>query len=101
MSEGYVQGCDIAVEHDGDVYVSWRTVAAPAKKRVDGMAVVRSTDFGVTFNNPRQMASFTQYFPSQGPRDCGDGPFFCGAPGYVLPPGAARAAADGRPDRSC
>jgi hypothetical protein len=82
VSEGYVQGCDIAVEHDGDVYVSWRTFAASAKKRVNGMAVVRSTDFGASFNTPRRIASFTPYFPSQGPRDCGDGPFFCGAPGF-------------------
>ena len=25
VSDGAVQGCDIAVEHDGDVYVSWRS----------------------------------------------------------------------------
>jgi hypothetical protein len=85
VSEGYVQGCDIAVEHDGDVYVSYRTFAASAKKRLNGMAVVRSTDHGVSFSDPRQIASFTSYFPAQaGQRDCGDGPFFCGAPGFAF-----------------
>ncbi len=85
VSDGYVQGCDIAVEHDGDVYVSWRSFAAPGAGRTDGMRVVRSTDGGATFDKPRQIASFTPYAPNQaGSRNCGDGPFYCGDPGYVF-----------------
>ena len=85
ISDGYVQGCDIAVEHDGDVYVSWRSFAAPGAGRVDGMRLARSTDGGATFDRPRQVASFVPYFPNQGgSRNCGDGPFFCGAPGFVF-----------------
>lgn len=85
ISDGYVQGCDIAVEHDGDVYVSWRSFAAPGADRTDGMRIVRSTDGGATFSRPQQIASFTPYAPNQaGERDCGDGPFYCGDPGFVF-----------------
>jgi len=84
VSDGFVQGCDIAVEHDGDVYVSWRSFPANGS-RVDGMRVVRSTDGGQTFNKPHQIAAFTSYAPNLGgQRDCGDGPFFCGDPGFVF-----------------
>ena len=49
------------------------------------MRVARSTDGGHTFNNPQQIASFTPYAPNLGgQRDCGDGPFFCGDPGFVF-----------------
>jgi hypothetical protein len=85
VSDGFVQGCDIAVEHDGDVYVSWRSFAAPGTGRVDGMSVVRSDDGGATFSRPVRIAAFTPYFPRVGgARDCGDGPFFCGGEGYVF-----------------
>lgn len=85
ISDGYVQGCDIAVEHDGDVYVSWRTFAASGAGRVNGMAVARSTNGGATFGDPVRIASFTPYFPNvAGVRDCGDGPFFCGPEGFVF-----------------
>ena len=80
-----MQGCDIAVENDGDVYVSWRTFATRAAGHVDGMSVVRSSDGGRTFTKPVRIAAFTPYFPNVGrARDCGDGPFFCGGEGYVF-----------------
>ena len=86
VSDGYVQGCDIAVEHDGDVYVSWRSFGTSNPNQVNGMRVVRSTDGGQTFGKPRQIASFTPYFPRiAGARDCGDGPFLCAAPSFVFP----------------
>ena len=86
VSDGYVQGCDIAVEHDGDVYVSWRSFAAPGSGRADGMSVVRSTDGGASFGRPVRIASFTPYFPNiGGSRNCGDGPFWCPAPSFVFP----------------
>ena len=85
VSDGLVQGCDIAVEHDGDVYVSWRSFAANGTGRVNGMSVVRSDDGGATFSRPVRIAAFTPYFPNVGgARDCGDGPFFCGGEGYVF-----------------
>jgi hypothetical protein len=74
------------VEHDGDVYVSWRSFGTSNPNQVNGMRVVRSTDGGQTFGKPRQIASFTPYFPRiAGARDCGDGPFLCAAPSFVFP----------------
>jgi hypothetical protein len=85
VSDGAVQGCDIAVESDGDVYVSWRSFATRAAGQVNGMSVVRSSDGGRTFTKPVRIAAFTPYFPNvNGARDCGDGPFFCGGEGYVF-----------------
>lgn len=72
-----VQGCDIAVEHDGDVYVVWGTRDTPSAIDAEGLAVARSTDGGDTFAPARQIARFTRYFPSDGARDCGDGAFAC------------------------
>lgn len=85
VSDGNVQGCDIAVEHDGDVYVSWRSFAGIAQE-ANGMKVVRSTDGGERFGKPVRIAAFTSYFPNiGGTRDCGDGPFLCSAPSFVFP----------------
>jgi len=86
VSKGQVQGCDIAVEHDGDVYVSWGTFGGAGSGTIpDGMAVTRSTDGGASFGKPRQIASFTRYAPNLGgQRNCGDGPFYCGDPGFVF-----------------
>jgi len=86
LSDGYVQGCDIAVEADGDVYVSWRTFAGPSRQHLNGMAVARSTNGGVSFGTPVRIAAFTSYFPNiGGDRDCGDGPQACRAPSFVFP----------------
>lgn len=85
VSDGSVQGCDIAVEHDGDVYVSWRSFAGIGGDS-NGMRVVRSTDGGQSFGKATQIATFTSYFPNiGGSRDCGDGPFLCAAPSFVFP----------------
>ena len=72
VSDGSVQGCDIAVEHDGDVYVSWHSFPGIAQER-EGMKVVRSTDGGLTFSKPRQIATFTAYFPNIGKSRLRDG----------------------------
>ena len=49
------------------------------------MTVTRSTNGGASFGTPKVAAEFTQYFPRVGgARDCGDGAFFCGEPGYVF-----------------
>lgn len=85
VSDGSVQGCDIAVEHDGDVYVSWRSFSGIAGD-ANGMKVARSTDGGRSFGKPVQIARFTSYFPNiDGDRDCGDGLFLCAAPSFVFP----------------
>jgi hypothetical protein len=73
---GSVQGCDIAVEEDGDVYVTYRTF--PVGNRGSGLAFNRSTDGGATFGKPQRIRNITEYFPSDGgERDCGDGAFLC------------------------
>jgi hypothetical protein len=74
-----VQGCDIAIEHDGDVYVAWGTRDTPSSNTAQGLALARSTDGGASFAPAHQIATFTRYFPSDGARDCGDGAFICPA----------------------
>src|SRR5919109_95693 len=72
-----VQGCDIAIEHDGDVYVAWGTRNTPSVIDAQGMAIARSTDGGASFEPAHQIATFTRYFPSDGDRNCGDGALTC------------------------
>jgi hypothetical protein len=72
-----VQGCDIAVEGDGDVYVTFRTFAGG--NRQSGLAFARSTDGGQTFSRARLIRNITPYNPFDSARDCGDGLFECPA----------------------
>jgi len=72
-----VQGCDIAIEHDGDVYVAWGTRNTPSAIDAQGLAIARSTDGGASFAPAHQIATFTRYFPSDGDRNCGDGALAC------------------------
>jgi hypothetical protein len=72
-----VQGCDIAIESDGDLYVTWGTRDTPSAIDEQGLAIARSTNGGASFLPAHQIATFTRYFPSDGPRDCGDGAFIC------------------------
>jgi len=72
-----VQGCDIAIEHDGDVYVAWGTRNTPSAVDAQGLATARSTDGGASFAPAHQIATFTRYFPSDGDRNCGDGALAC------------------------
>jgi hypothetical protein len=78
-----VQGCDIAIERDGDVYVTWGTRDRPSEIDAEGLAIARSADGGDHFQPAHQIAEFTRYFPSDGARDCGDGPFLCPS-GFVF-----------------
>jgi len=73
------QGCDIAVEADGDVYVSWRDFDLSSSHRTFGMSVVRSSDGGLTFSDPVKIAEITGYNPFDTARDCGDGTELCPA----------------------
>jgi hypothetical protein len=72
-----VQGCDIAIEHDGDVYVTFRTINDNASKTVTGLGYARSTNGGVSFSTAQLIRSITPYNPFDTSRDCGDGPFLC------------------------
>ena len=72
-----VQGCDIAIEHDGDVYVAWGTRQTPSAIDAEGLAIARSTDGGASFAPAHQIARFSRYFPSDGDRNCGDGALLC------------------------
>ena len=74
---GSGQGCDIAVEADGDVYVSWRDFELSSSHKNAGISFVRSTDGGLTFSKVHTVASFSLYTPFDGSRDCGDGALEC------------------------
>jgi hypothetical protein len=71
-----VQGCDIAIEADGDVYVTFRSFTAN-QNQVGGLGFVRSTDGGATFSRSRLVTTITTYNPFDGDRNCGDGPVHC------------------------
>ncbi len=74
-----VQGCDIAIEHDGDVYVTFRTFDDQGAKSVSGLAFARSTNAGQSFSRAQLIRTIVPYAPFDGRRDCGDGPFLCPA----------------------
>jgi hypothetical protein len=89
-----VQGCDIAIEQDGDVYVTFRTFTSNPQF-VNGLAFARSTDGGASFAPARLIRNIVPYAPAAPFRDCGDGPFACPS-GFVFHrvPLEPRAAAD-------
>lgn len=70
-----VQGCDIAVEEDGDVYLTFRTFAGGVQPT--GLAFARSTNGGQSFSRATLIRTITPYNPFDGARDCGDGLFEC------------------------
>jgi len=71
-----VQGCDIAIESDGDVYVTFRTFVTNPNF-VNGLAFARSSDGGQSFSRGEMIRSIVPYAPASPSRDCGDGPFLC------------------------
>lgn len=74
---GSVQGCDIAIEGDGDVYVTFRTFNDASVVGRDALFFTRSTNGGATFPKARKIRDITPYFPFDGSRDCGDGRELC------------------------
>jgi hypothetical protein len=72
-----VQGCDIAVEGDGDVYLTFRTFGDSSARRANGLGFARSTDGGASFSDAELIRSITPYAPADPARDCGDGAFEC------------------------
>ncbi len=81
---GSVQGCDIAVEGDGDVYATFRTFDHPAAVATAALFVTRSTNGGASFPLAHKVRDITTYFPFDTiSRDCGDGSEACPA-GFVF-----------------
>jgi len=78
-----VQGCDIAIEGDGDVYLTFRTFGDSSARRANGVGFARSTDGGASFSDAELIRAITPYAPADPFRDCGDGPFECAA-GFVF-----------------
>jgi hypothetical protein len=78
-----VQGCDIAIEGDGDVYLTFRTFGDSSARRANGVGFARSTDGGASFSDAELIRAITPYAPADPFRDCGDGPFEC-ATGFVF-----------------
>jgi hypothetical protein len=80
---GSVQGCDIAIEGDGDVYVTFRTFDDPSVVGNDALFFARSSNGGASFGRPHKIRNFTPYNPFDGSRDCGDGTEACPS-GFVF-----------------
>jgi hypothetical protein len=74
---GSVQGCDIAIEGDGDVYVTFRTFDDPSVVGNNALFFARSSNGGASFERPHKVSNFTPYNPFDGSRDCGDGTEAC------------------------
>jgi hypothetical protein len=77
------QGCDIAVEADGDVYVDWRDFAGNSSHQTFGVSAVRSGDGGQTFGKVVKVGALDAYNPFDTARDCGDGVDACPS-GFVF-----------------
>jgi hypothetical protein len=71
-----VQGCDIAIEGDGDVYVSFRTFGQN-QNQATGLGYARSTNGGASFAPAQFIRAITPYNPFDTDRNCGDGPVHC------------------------
>ena len=80
---GAGQGCDIAVEADGDVYVIWRDFEFASSHKNFGVSFARSTDGGVNFSKDSKIRNLVAYNPFDTARDCGDGAEACPS-GFVF-----------------
>ncbi len=69
-----MQGCDIAVEADGDVYVTYRTFPIGNQNGSAGLGFNRSTDGGASFGKAQLIRNITAYFPSDGAATAVTGP---------------------------
>jgi hypothetical protein len=72
---------DLAVGPDGTVWLTYLTYESPSRPTAD-VWLLKSTDAGVSFEEPIHIASITRFDSDQfsgttGTVDCGDGPFAC------------------------
>ncbi len=59
-----IQGCNLAVEPDGDVYVTWRTFdnnSLVSNPNDSAVYIARSSNGGATFGAPVRIATFVDY----------------------------------------
>jgi hypothetical protein len=72
-----IQFPDIAITHNGHVYVTYRQFAdVRSQQLVDGIAYNKSTDCGQSFSAARKLVSFEPYDPTDvaAPNSAGDAP---------------------------
>ena len=87
------QFADLAVGPDGAVYLTYRIYAS--KQSPAEIAIVKSTDGGVTFSRPQTVATITGFESTDyGPDTCGDGPFRCTLLNYARFSSMSAVAAD-------
>ncbi len=79
-----VQGSDIGVGPNGEIYVTWRTFVFNPVFPTTQIMFVKSTDCGRTFSSPQPITSSLipsdrrdLYVNDGSARDCGDGAFLC------------------------
>jgi hypothetical protein len=80
---GAGQGCDVAVERDGDIYVIWRDFEFASSHKNFGVSFARSTNGGISFSPHRKIRNLVAYNPFDTARDCGDGTELCPS-GFVF-----------------
>jgi hypothetical protein len=89
------QFADLAVGPDGAVYLTYRIYAG--SKVSDAIAIVKSTDGGVSWTRPRTVARITGFESTDyGPDTCGDGPFRCPLLNYARFSSLSAVAADAK-----
>jgi hypothetical protein len=87
------QFADLAVGPDGAVYLTYRIYTG--SQGPDSIAIVKSTDGGVSWTRPRTVATITGFESTDyGPDTCGDGPFRCPLLNYARFSSMSAVAAD-------
>ena len=87
------QFADLAVGPDGAVYLTYRIFAG--SQGPDSIAIVKSTNEGVSWTRPRTVATITAFDSTDyGPDTCGDGPFRCPLLNYARFSSLSAVAAD-------
>jgi hypothetical protein len=77
---GEEQFADLAVGPNGNVYLTYRNIAHQKSTR-DTISIQRSTDGGLSWSRPQQLAEIVPFdsnqFSGNGSADCGDGALAC------------------------
>jgi hypothetical protein len=75
---GELQFTDISVGPDCAVYVTYRSYDSRSARQENAIHIVKSTDGGASFGEPRRVARIDPFDSTDfGPDTCGDGPFVC------------------------